>query len=219
MNSYFTKVTTLLVASVLVASSGCNSESKNVGCPSRATNVSFFKTQNVSIQTDCLDKQYSPASGIYIEPQQCTFDIRNNSLELKTNEGLDQDLKTLLSYSILYSSRVNIFSHEAIQQGDHINIDGEKYSAIERTIKDCGQKTVKIRFYCRLNSLLVDRLELENDYSGKTISSLCYDFTYVDKIPNAFATKIDIFSGKATNFDKIKVREFEYRNFKVINTK
>ncbi len=217
MNSYFTKVTTLLVASVLVASSGCNSESKNVGCPSRATNVSFLKTQNISIQADCLDKQYSLASGVYIRPQQCTFNICNNSLELKTNEALDQDVKVLLVYSILYSSRANIFSHEAIQQGDHIVIDGKKYSVIEQTSKDCDQKTVKIRFYCRLDNLLVDRLELENEYSNKIISSLCYDFTYVDKIPNAFATKIDIFSGKATNFDKVKVREFEYLNFKCVH--
>ncbi len=216
MNSCFTKVTILLVA-IIFATSGCNSESKNVGCPSRATNVSFTKTQNISIKVDCLLKQYTQASTVQIKPQQCIFKITNNHLELKTDASLTDELRTLLSYSILYSSRTNSFPYETVQQGKKLTIDDKNYAVIEETVKINGKEKAKIRFYCQLDNLLVDRLEIENERTGEIISSLCYDFTYVDNSPTSFATKIDIFSGSAANFDKVKIKEFEFLNFKVLS--
>ena len=218
MNSNFTKVTTLLAVAVLVAAGGCNSEYRNVSCPSRATNVSSFNAHNILLEADCLDKQYSLSSGIHITQQHQILDFHNNSLELRPSSSIGQNINTLLSYSILYGSGIRRFSKKVIEQGDYVSISGQKYASTEQNMKINGKKTVKVRFFCRLDNFLVDRVELEIS-SDKIISSLCYNFTYVDKISNVFATKIDIYSGKADDFDKVKIREFEYSNFKVIKQK
>lgn len=246
MKTNFTKIPALFTVAILAAVGGCNSESSNVG-RSIETDVAYLETPRIQIKAQCLAKYFSKEAAVYITPQQhfftpdsqslivesnepkanYTYQLQGNSLAVswtgkETNDAqlkeiLDPDIATLLYNSVIYSSGLGEIEPCSLRDEKPLKIKGKYYSVTEKQLHSSGKAWAKLKLFVRKDNSLLDRIELENLSTGRIISSLCYDFTFIGQFTNAMPTKVNIFDASAENYDKKQIRQFKYTSFGTSN--
>ncbi|AQT69696.1 hypothetical protein STSP2_02891 [Anaerohalosphaera lusitana] len=222
----------VLVIFLVFAASGC-------GEPEREENVlkPSLACSGMKLKGETVVRYFNADGSEYITEQDHDFCVSNRSMLVTASEptgdyiwklkggtfrtrpegGQSEELLSRLEAEAINMSMLagaGFVSLDGVHTGEPVRLSGRWYTPIE--IKGLFAGQISKTVYVNRTSRKVDMVRVEDLKSGEVVSTLVFNYGYINKLDQPVPMKIEVYSTDVDSIDPKKVISFEYSKLEVL---